>query len=444
MWVKREIYPMPDVEDTLAKLQGGRLFTKLDADSGFNQVCLDEESKKLTTFLTPFGRYYFNRLPMGISSAPEHFQSQMRQILEGCKFTVCHMDDILVWGSDEEDHDINLRTVMERLRKANVTLNPEKCQFRKPAIKFLGHVISQGKIEADPGKLKAIMDLQPPSNKKELQSLLGTLNFLARHIPNRSQNLEPLHALLRKNVSFYWGTEQEKAFRELKETLSAAPVLAIYDKNKPLVVSCDASSYGLGAVLLQLDDHGIPHPISYISRTMNKAEQKYAQIEKELLAIAWACEKFDRYIIGIRFKIETDHKPLIPILTTKFLDDLSPRLQRLRMKLLRFHFTVMHTPGKDLGTADLLSRKPVGKPQRSDLKLQNELLQCTIGAVQLIPATTPMMERIRTEQQNSEIGRQIRQFIKSGWPKVVPEELKEYARNQAGLSAFRGMITYRN
>lgn len=265
---------MPDVEDTLAKLQGGRLFTKLDADSGFNQVCLDEESKKLTTFLTPFGRYYFNRLPMGISSAPEHFQSQMRQILEGCKFTVCHMDDILVWGSDEEDHDINLRTVMERLRKANVTLNPEKCQFRKPAIKFFGHVISQGKIEADPGKLKAIMDLQPPSNKKELQSLLGTLNFLARHIPNRSQNLEPLHALLRKNVSFYWGTEQEKAFRELKETLSAAPVLAIYDKNKPLVVSCDASSYGLGAVLLQLDDHGIPHPISYISRTMNKAEHK--------------------------------------------------------------------------------------------------------------------------------------------------------------------------
>ncbi len=167
---------MPNVEETSAKLKGGRIFSKLDANSGFHQICLAEESKKLTTFLTPFGRYYFNRLPMGITSAPEHFQSQMREILADCE-NVCLMDDILVWGATESEHDKNLAKVLEKLRAANVTLNAEKCRFRQSSIKFLGHFISKGQIAVDPEKIQALSEMTPPKDKKELQSLLGTLNF---------------------------------------------------------------------------------------------------------------------------------------------------------------------------------------------------------------------------------------------------------------------------
>ncbi len=187
--------------------------------------------------------------------------------------------------------------VLEKLRAANVTLNAEKCRFRQSSIKFLGHIISKGQIAVDPEKIQALSEMTPPKDKKELQSLLGTLNFLTRHIPNRSENLKPLYALLRKDVPFLWGEAQTEAFLYLKRTLSAAPVLAIYDKTKPLIVSCDASSYGLGAVLLQLDEHQNPRPVSYISRTLSPTEQRYAQIEKELLAIALACDKFARYLV---------------------------------------------------------------------------------------------------------------------------------------------------
>lgn len=440
--VKREYFPIPPVEDTLAKLKGGKVFSKLDANSGFYQIRLAEESKKLTTFLTPFGRYYFNRLPMGITSAPEHFQSQMQKVLSGCKNVVCHMDDVLVWGATEAEHDENLVAVFEKLRAANVTLNEEKSLFRKTSLKFLGHIISNGQVAVDPEKVKAIAEMTPPKDKKELQSLLGTLNFLARHIPNRSENLEPLYALLRKNVPFHWDQAQDEAFQYLKRLLSAAPVLTIYDKTKPLIVSCDASSYGIGAVLLQQDENKTLHPVSYISRTLSKAEQRYAQIEKELLAIAWACERFDRYLVGLQFRIETDHKPLVPILTTKFLDDLSPRLQRLRMKLMRFYFDVSHTPGKDLVTADLLSRKPVGSPQPSDEALQKELQSATIGSIKLVPASSKMLGRIRDAQRASSIGQQLLSFIREGWPKTVPDELVEYSKYQASLNVYKGLILY--
>lgn len=352
------------------------------------------------------------------------------------------MDNVLIWGATETEHDENLTVVFEKLRAANVTLNAEKCQFRRPAIKFLGHLISNGKIAADPDKIQAISAMAPTRDKKELQSILGTLNFLARHIPNRSENLEPLHALLRKETPFYWGEAQQEAFSFIKRTLSAAPVLAIYDKSKPLIVSCDASSYGLGAVLLQLDENQVPHPISYISRTLSKAEQKYAQIKKELLAIAWACDKFDKYLVGLHFKIETDHKPLVLILSSKFLDDLSPRLQRLRMKLLRFSFEVSHTPGKDLITADLLSRKPVGSPQTSDKHIQKDLHAATISTIKRVPASARMMGRIRDAQKQSSVGKQLLQFIQQGWPKSVPDELIEYSCHQGSLNVFQGLILF--
>ncbi len=442
--VKREIFPIPPIEESLAKPRGAKIFSKIDANSGFHQCNLAEESKKLTTFLTPFGRFYFNKLPFGITSAPEFFQAQMNRILEGCPNTICHMDDILVWGKTVEEHDQHLNILLAKLQEANLTLNAEKCEFRKKSVKFLGFILSENSIKPDPERVEAILQMTEPTNRTELQSFLGSVNFLSRHIPNRSTALEPLHALLKKDCPFFWGPAQQEAFVETKERLAAAPILAMYDPKRPTIVSSDASSYGIGAVLLQLDDENNPRPVAYASCSLTKAQRGYAQIEKELYAIVWACLKFKPYLIGLNFQIETDHKPLIPILTTKFFDDLSPRIQRLRMHLLQFNFEISHTPGKDLITADLLSRKPTTQRTRLEENLREDLQSSSINALRTIPIRTRLIDRIQKEQEASYIGQALRQYILQGWPKKPADELTEYRKYEPSLSIIDDLIIYGN
>ena len=195
--VKREVHPMASVDENLAKLKDSKVFTKLDANSGFWQIPLDEESRLLTTFVTPFGRYCFNRLPFGISSAPEIFQRAMSRILEGLDGTVCHMDDILIHGETQELHDSRVRKVLQRLKDAGVTLN-DKCEFSKQRMKFLGHVISENGVEADPEKTKAIREFPRPTTVTELQRFHGMVNQLAKFLPNLATINEPLRQLLKK------------------------------------------------------------------------------------------------------------------------------------------------------------------------------------------------------------------------------------------------------
>ena len=154
--VLRQTHPIPKVDDTLAQLAGATIYSKLDANSGFWQIPLAEESRKLTTFLTPFGRYCFNKLPFGISSAPELFQQRMSKLLEGLSGMVCLMDDILIFGSNTAEHDSRLEAALKRIEAAGVTLNPNKCEFRTTTVKFLGHIIDKGGIRADPEKTSAI------------------------------------------------------------------------------------------------------------------------------------------------------------------------------------------------------------------------------------------------------------------------------------------------
>ncbi|KAL7856534.1 hypothetical protein SRHO_G00154330 [Serrasalmus rhombeus] len=285
-WVRRERHILPAVDHTLAMLAGAKVFTKLDATSGFWQIPLSEESSLLTTFITPFGRYAFNRLPFGISSAPEHFQRRMSQMLEGCEGVVCHADDIVVFGADMQQHNLRLHKVLQRLREEGLALN-EKCEFAKDSIIFVGHRVTADGVTADPDKIRAIIDMPEP------------------------QSVE------------------------------------------------DASSFGLGGVLSQQQEDGTWRPIVFISRGLTEAEKHYAQIEKEALAVTWACERLSPYLLGLQFKIETDHKPLVPLLSSKALDELPPRVLRFRLRLLKFIFDIVHVPGKCLITADALSRAPV-------------------------------------------------------------------------------------
>ena len=207
--------------------------------------------------------------------------------------------------------------------------------------------------------------------------------------------------LLNKKSQWVWDSTQEQAFQEVKQSLSSSPVLALYDPSLETVVSADASSFGLGAVLLQREPEQEWRPVAlYISRAMTSTETRYAQIEKEALALTWACERFVDYVIGLKFHIYTDHKPLVPLLGSKRLEELPLRVQRFRMRLMRFDFSISHVPGKELITADALSRAPVS-PGENDL--DEEVSAYISLIVNSLPATEKRLQEIRRKQEKDEV-----------------------------------------
>ncbi len=324
--VCREKYILPSVDQTLGMLTDAKFFTRLDANIGFWQIPLAEESALLTIFITPFGRYHFNRLPFGICFAPEHFQNMMvTEVTAGLKGVVCHMDDILIWGTTKEQHDERVHAGLQRAEKAGVTLNLKKCEFVKKDVKFLGYIVSADGLKPDPDKTRAMQELKEPTNTTEVRSFLGMVNQLGKFIPNLAEKDKLLRDLLSKKNQWYWGPEQQKTFNRLKQELSTSPVLQLYDPNKPLRISADASCYGLGAVMLQKTGETWA-PVAYASRSLTGTEQRYAQLEKEALALTWVCERFGNFILGLHFELETDHKPLVSLLGGQALDSLPPRI----------------------------------------------------------------------------------------------------------------------
>ena len=425
--VLRERQVLPSVEQTLGQLGGAKHFSKLDANSGFWQIPLDYESSLLTTFITPFGRYRFNRLPFGITSAPEHFQHRMSAILSGLGGVVCHMDDILVYGESKKAHDSNLRNVLERLQKAGLTLNKGKCKFFQQRVQFLGQVIDGSGVSPDPEKIKAIQDFSEPKDVPELRRFLGIVNQLSKFTKSLADMTKPLRDLLSKQNLWYWGPAQATAFQKIKEALSSIPMLALFDPNRPTRLSADASSYGLGATLSQQQPSGEYRPVAYISRALSPTEQRYAQIEKEALALTWGCERLSDYLIGLHFHMVTDHKPLVPILSTKNLDDLPVRVQRFRLRLMRYHFTISHVPGKDLVIADALSRAPSSLQEPDDIELQQDT-EAFVDQVIRGSASGHKLALICQKQTEDKICRQLKEFCKNGWPtrSTCPGELKPY------------------
>ena len=380
-FVQRENHPLPTIDTTLGNLAGARHFSKLDANSGFWQIKLSERSRFLTTFITPWGRYCFNVLPFGISSGSEKFQKCMSQILEGLDGVQCNIDDVLIYGRTQEEHDQRLEATLQRLSNANVTLNPDKCVFNVSSVKFLGLIVGADGIKPDPDKVQAILSMPHPTNLYEVRSFLGMVNQFSKFTTNLADLTKPIRELLVKNTAWIWGPPQQDAYNKVKTALTTAPVLTLYDPSKETKIAADASSYGLGAVLLQEEEPGTWKPVSFISRSMTATESKYAQIEKEALAVTWACERSSNYIIGKSITIETDHKPLVPLLTKHTIDKLPPRLQRYKMRLIRFHIKdVRHLPGKLHYTADTLSRK-IAEQQTSQPVIEEDQMNAYVSSI---------------------------------------------------------------
>ena len=404
--IQRKHYPMKTVEEVAAELSDAKVFSVLDATSGFWHIKLDEASTQLLTFNTPFGRYQYLRMPFGINSAPEVFQKKMTQAFEDLSGVKTIADDILIWGKDEDEHNFRLEQVLKRSRKVGLKLNRSKMKIMTTEVPYIGHILTANGLKPDPSKVQAVEEMPSPADKPALLRFLGMVNYMSKFIPNLAELTQPLRELLHKDVAWHWSERQEKAFRSIKGKLTSDAILQYYDVEKSTTVSVDASSYGLGACLLQEG-----RPVCYASRSLSSAERNYAQIEKELLAIVYGCTKFHQYVYGKKVRVQTDHKPL-EALFRKPLFQAPQRLQRMMLRLQRYDLQVEYEPGKNLYIADTLSRAPEGQNETA----ANSKDEFEVLIIENMPVSEEKLEQFKQETRKDPTLQKLKNTVLNGWP----------------------------
>ena len=353
----------PITEDFITEFKGCMIFSKLDLNHGYHQFTLDEESRRIMTFSTPWGNYRYKRLAFGGLNSQDLFDAEIAKIISGIPRTLNNRDDIMVGGMDWTDHNTNLNALLQRIEDHNLTLRKEKCEFGKSTLNFHGHLFTQDGLKHSPEKIKAVQDCHPPKNKEELISFLQMLAYLSRYISNFSSKCEPLRRLTRNNAKFHWTNEQQQAFVTLKTAITTAPVLVPYYPERDTLVICDGSPTGLGGGLFQRTQHGY-QPVHYVSRTLTDTESRYSQIEREALAAEFATSRLQMYLGGGKhFQLATDHKPLLTLFNNPQAK-LPPRVERMVMKMQNLDFTMVHIPGKT-NVTDYMSRHPLPEVKKT-------------------------------------------------------------------------------
>jgi len=352
-----DAYPLPNITDILDQLGSAKYFSVFDLASGFHQIPMCKSDAQKTAFSTPFGHYEFKRMPFGLKNAPATFQRLMDRVLSGLQGTTLfvYLDDIVIYARSLQEHERKFNQLAERLRKANLRLQPDKCEFLRREVTYLGHVIREDGVKPDPKKIEAVSKFPRPKNTKNIKQFLGLAGYYRRFIPNFSKIAKPLTTLLKKDEPFEWKQPQEDAFTSLRDSLCTEPLLQHPDFTQPFVLTTDASGHAVGGILSQ-GPIGKDKPIAYASRLLSKAEQNYATIEKELLAIIYCVSHFRPYLYGNKFTLLTDHKPLVWLNNVK---DPTSRLIRWRLKLAEYEYEIKYKAGKTNVNADALSRNPV-------------------------------------------------------------------------------------
>ena len=447
--LKRAHFCMPTIDDVLSKLSNAKVFTTCDVANAFWSIRLDDESSKLTTFETPNGRYRWLRMPFGISPAPEIFQARMHEALAGLNGVNCIADDVLISGSGANvkeatvDHNRNLRAFLQRCREKGIKLNRSKLQLNRESMVFCGHELTQHGVRPDQRKVAAVLEMPPPTDKQGVMRLLGLATYLCKFCPNFSTVTAPIRALLQKDNEFCWKEDvQGIAFEKLKEMLVNAPVLAYFDSSKPTVVQADASQTGIGAV--QLCDG---RPVEYVSRAMTQTEQQWAQIERELLSIVFAMERFHQYVFAHHVTVETDHKPLLAIVK-KALSSAPKRLQRMLLRLQRYTFQLTFKPGSELILADTLSRAfpPGDTTDATDQQFAEEIAALAdreqMSELRAV-ASESTISLIQSAAETDDEYQQLINQIAVGWPSTpgaVPKALQPYITFADELTVSAGLV----
>jgi transposase InsO family protein len=409
---RKDRYPLPLIDETLARLAKAKVYTKLDIRQAFHRIRMHPDFEELTTFRTRYGAYKCKVLWEGLTNGPATYQRYMNDVLFEYLDVFCtaYLDDILIYSEDPLEHDQHVIQVLERLRKAGLQADIKKSEFKVTRTKYLGFIISTDGVEVDPEKVAVVKKWQEPSTVKGVQSFLGFCNFYRRFITNYGRIAKPLNELTRKGTVFRWTPSCQGAFDQLKDTMISVPVLRYYDPAYPTMVETDASNGVLGGVLSQQDvQSGLWHPIAFFSKTMQPAELNYDIHDKEMLAIVRALEEWRAELEGLQadpFSVYSDHRALEYFMTTK---KLSARQARWAELLSRYHFVLMYRTGKLNERADALSRKhedvtvqgKVMAEYRTQTFLpRNKISPEVIQDLQLAPVeplVSPAQERIPAE-----------------------------------------------
>ena len=353
-----DAHPLPLPEDMFDKLQGSRLFSKLDLTKGFWQIPLDEPSRKLLAMSTPLGLYEPLVLPFGVKNAPAVFQREMQRVLRDrlYKGVMVFVDDILIYSRTAEEHAELVEWVLKRLSAEGYYANPDKCEFFQREVSFLGHIVSEKGVAVQQHKVAAVSNWPQPRNKKDVRAFLGLTGYYRKFIPEYSAIAAPLTDLTRESAKFEWAEKEQAAFTALKERLTSAAVLAHPDPSRQYVINTDASGFAISGVLMQDQPDDTRRPVAYFSRKLNPAETRYPTHDKELLAIVRAVEHWRCYLEGSPHPVLllSDHRSLQHLNTQPHLSD---RQARWVEKLSEFEFAIQYVPGNVNVVADALSRR---------------------------------------------------------------------------------------
>ena len=425
-------YPLPLISELIGQLRGARYFTKLDVRWGYNNVRMKGGDEWKAAFRTNRGLFEPLVMFFGLTNSPATFQTMMNEIFQDLVMegVVCvYIDDILIFTKTLEEHRRVTRMVLDRLREHKLYLKPEKCEFEKTRIEYLGVIISHGQVEMDPVKIAGVAQWPEPRKRKELQSFLGFANFYRRFIRDFSRHARPLFNLTKKDVKWSWGAEEQKAFDGIKMAVTSAPILRFPDDDEPFHIEADSSDFATGAVLSQRSkEDGNYHPVAYYSKSLTAVERNYEIHDKEMLAIIRALEEWRHFLEGARqrFDIWTDHKNLEYFTTAK---RLNRRQARWSLYLSRFDFALHHRPGSTMGKSDALSRRP----DHGDGSGDNQnlvLLRPEFFAVRA-------MEGVAFEGEEQEVMREIRRRVRHGQVEdAVAKAVK--AMGGAGSRTLRG------
>lgn len=350
--IQRLNHPLPVFDDFLPRFRNAQYFTSLDIKQAFHQVELTEDCRDITTFISTWGLFRYKRLLFGVNCAPELYQNLMESILSKCVNVVVFIDDIVIFGASEDEHDMAVKNTLKVLNRYGILLNDHKCKFKQREIRFLGHKLSAEGVSPSDDKVKSILQFRAPTSKEELRSFLGLVTYVSRFIPNLASMNAPLRDLLKRESNFRWEAEHQRSFDRLKKAIGAVHHLGYYDPMDRTLVVTDASGSGLGAVLIQFKGKQ-PRVISYSSRSLSETEKSYPIIEKEALGIVWGIEKFRMYLLGINFELETDHRPLEALFTATSRP--TARIERWLLRVQAFKFRVVYRKGS-ANLADCLSR----------------------------------------------------------------------------------------
>ena len=372
-----EGWPIPNIRHMLERIgdRKSQYFGVMDMTSGYHQAPIAAASQLWTAFVCFMGIFCWLRVPMGLKNAASYFQRVMATVvLAGLIYLICelYIDDILVFGQNEDEFVSNLKQVFIRLRRHNVTLNPKKCRFGMNEVEYVGHVISFEGITFSEEKRSKVLQFPLPKTQKDLQAFLGLVNYFRDHVRSMTEHVKPLRALIdpsKKNKTLQWNEVVERSFFAVRDAVGNCPALFFVNEHASIVVMTDASDFGIGAYIYQLVD-GKEYPIIFMSQSLHGAELNWSTVEKEAFAIFRTLTKFNHLLRDNKFLLRTDHKNLTYINLGG-----SQKVRRWKLALQEFDFDIEHVAGKDNIVADAFSRlcpsQQLSKPSDEEDFLNN-------------------------------------------------------------------------